>query len=217
MRIPIESYRNTESGPVVILGNGPSLSKHIGQKFSCPIMGINRSVDYWPEQDYFVTVAYDRLADVASGKITAKKAVFSCLHKAEVVPENIPQKITYASMPLPDDYAVLAQKGIVAFSKDLTKPIKSCFGGVYATQAALYLGFSEVNLIGFDGGTTKFYGWHPRLVEYAPCGLRINETYHKLVFWHLAEYVKVHKEVKVYNCNKDSAIDWFEYREPPLC
>jgi len=90
MLVPIEQFAGIESGPAVILGNGPSLNNYKDRQFACPIIGINSSTSYWPDQDYYVTVAYARLAEVASGEVTARKAVFTCLQKRHAVPDSIP-------------------------------------------------------------------------------------------------------------------------------
>jgi len=218
MRVPIEQFQNVESGPCVIIGNGPTMNDWKGAEWDCPIIGINRSVDFWSEQDYFVTVAWDRLGDIVEGKITAKKAVFTCLHKASASLDELPQTITYADMSISDIYATTAVKGLSMFSTDLTRPILRTFGGVYAVQVAWYLGYNPLYLIAFDGGTEKFYGWHPRLKELGPNGMLINGGYHNLVFWHVKDFMDKNKDkgYMIYNCNSNSAIRWFDHAQPPL-
>jgi hypothetical protein len=180
------------------------MNKYKGKEFDCPIIGINLSVEYWRDQDYFVTVAYDRLADIAAGKITARKAVFTCLHKAHAIPDSIPQPIAYADMSKPDIYAKSAE-GI--FDIDLTKPTYKTFGGLFATQVAWFLGYNPVYVVGFDGGTHHFKPYRRD---------NIPAEYHNACFGHVKYWLMDNPEYMLYNCNENSAIEWFDYKEPPF-
>lgn len=207
MKIPIETLANTESGPAVIIGNGPSMNDFKGRKFCCPIIGINLSVAYWPKQDYFVTVAYDRLQDIVSGKITADKAVFTCLHKAHVVPDSIPQPVAFADMSKDDLYLQAYKQKISIFNPDLTQPTYKTFGGIFAVQVGFFLGFNPLYVIGFDGGTHHFKDYRRD---------NIPPEYHNFCFWSVFDWLEKHPEYKLYNCNKASKITWFEYALPPM-
>lgn len=212
MRLPIAQFKGIESGPVVIIGNGPSMNDFEGKTFACPIIGINLSVDYFPEQSYFVTVAFDRLNDIAAGKIRANKAVFTCLHKAHVVPDKITQPIVFADMSKEDLYFKLAVCGFMPpkhniFDPDLEKPTFKTFGGMFAIQVALFLGFTTLYLVGFDGGTVHFKEYRR---DHIPA------EYHNMCFSHVKEYLKDKPNIKLYNCSKTSKIVWFEYGIPPL-
>ena len=108
-----------------------------------------------------------------------------------------------------DNYAekALAHEGI--FSIDLTKPVRKTFGGIFATQVAFFLGYTTAYLVGFDGGTEKFYGFHTREGE-------TFAVYHNLCMKHIHWWLQDHPQHKIYNCSKDSRIEWFEYAEAPL-
>lgn len=231
MRVPAEQFQNTESGPCVIIGNGPSMNKYKGKEWACPAIGINLSIDYWPNEDYFVTVAFDRLANIAAGDITAKKAVFTCLHKEHAVPPTIPQPVVYADMEYDDIYATFARKrrvqikadgkvGLVEnleghikrnpegiFGFDLTKPTYKTFGGLFAVQVGFFLGFNPLYVVGFDGGTEHFKDYRR---DHIPA------EYHHACFFHVYAFLEENPQYKLYNCSEESKITWFPHAEPPL-
>ncbi len=204
MKVNIEDYRNCEVGSVAILGNGPSLNHWNLSKLSCPTIGINLSTEA-VLSDYFVTVAKDRAQDVNEGKITAKKAVIT--HR-EIDP-SISQSVLQVSMPLPDTYGVHADTGLNIFNSDLTLLLHKTFGGMLATQAAIFLGYTRIYLLGIDGGVENFSG--------TTRGDSIPASYHRKCFWHLYDWWRDQMgTVRIYQTNPDSAIDYFPVKSPPI-
>jgi len=206
-------FKGMESGPVAILGNGPSLNNWDLTKLTCPTIGINLSSDRI-ESEYWVTVARDRADDVQVGKITAKKAVIT--QRTECITENIPQVVIPVSMPLPDNYGMYGEKhsrdyqpsdnGVNLFQYDLTLPMRKTFGGMLAVQSALFLGYTELYLIGIDGGTHHFY---PHRRDNIPA------NYHRACFWHVYDWWKNQNAIRIYQTNPDAVINWFSIKDPP--
>lgn len=211
MEVDVHNFKGKECGSVVLLGNGPSLNIFKDLDFGCDIIGINSSYQYFPKQKYFVTVAFDRLDDIAHGRIIAQEAVFSCKHKAEAIPGDCLQKIVWVDMNLPDTYFHAAKRWRNIFTSDLTRAVPKTFGGLFAIQVALFLGYTTLYLVGYDGGTEKFNGPNPRAGEASP-------EYHNVCLSHVADWVRNHSEsgVSIYNCSPRSKITWFPYSEPPL-
>ena len=215
MKAEISEYRNVESGSVVILGSGPSLNIYEGAEFACDIIGINLSFVMFPKQQYYTTVARDRLSDVDLGTIKADKAVFSCLHKANLVRNEIPQKILWVNMAMDDIYAKVARRKCI-FTFDLEELVHKTFGGIFSIQIALFLGYRDIYLVGFDGGNDKFREGL-KYIEHKG----ITPEYHAACMWHPYAWLKQHNEyfpeapVNIYNCSPKSGIPWFPFREAP--
>jgi hypothetical protein len=193
-----------ESGPVAILGNGPSLNNWDLTKLDCPTIGINLSSDRI-ESEYWVTVARDRADDVATGKITAKKAVIT--QRVAHITDACPQLVVPVCMPLPDNYGAYSEYGFNIFRYDLTKPLHKTFGGMLAVQAALFLGYTTLYLIGMDGGTYHFY---PHQRDNIP------PNYHRNCFWHVYDWWRGQTAVRIYQTNPSAVIDWFPVKSPPM-
>jgi hypothetical protein len=176
------------------------------------VIGINKTGwgEYWPDQKYFVCVSNDRLDDVNNHAITWEKAMFSCAHKSFRVPEPYPRDIVWVSMPLPDDYFSLAGK-VCVFNPDLTKPTRKTFGGMFALQVALFLGYTEIYLLGYDGGVANFTG--------VTRGDNITWDYHDKCFWHPRYWLCLDNNNKaiVYNSGKpETKITEFQFKEVPV-
>jgi len=224
LRVDIANYKGVEFGPAVILGNGPSLDQYEGKEFDSAIVGINCSYLYFPNQDYYVTVAYDRLADVASGTIEAKKAVITCLHKAHAIPDEISQKVAYLDMSLPDDYYEKSPEKMV-FDPDISVPIRGTFGGILAIQSAIFLGFNPIYLVGFEGGSLEHCKKYPagcrvwsvdgKESAAAKWGY-IPPEYHLACHWHVYAWLEQRTDIKVYQTNPDAIINWYPVKPAPV-
>jgi hypothetical protein len=194
-------FKGCERGPVAVLGNGPSLNNWNLERLNCDTVGINLSSDVI-ESEYWVTVAKDRADDVEAGKITAKKAVIT--QRVDHISESSLQVVLPVYMPLPDNYGVYSGQ-INIFRPDLDKPMVKTFGGMLAVQAAIYLGYSPIYLIGIDGGTHHFYPH--RRDNIAP-------SYHKACFWHVYDWWRNQTDVQIYQTNPDAVINWFPVYSP---
>lgn len=205
MKVDIADYRNTESGAVVILGNGPSLDNYQDKTFKCPVIGINMSYLYAPKQDYYLTVARDRLDDIAQGKIKAEKAIFTCTQRVNRIPEDSEQKILCADMSIQDVYSEYYNLQCL-FHCDLTRPILATFGGIYAIQAAFFLGFNPIYLIGFEGGGKLHCSKHPLLGKgWGPL------EHHIRVHWHVHHWLQHNPGFEIYQAIPDSGLPYYPY------
>jgi hypothetical protein len=202
MLVEAELFRNCEEGSVCILGNGPSLNKWDLHKLDCDTIGINLSTNL-VHSKYYVTVARDRAKDVEDGAITASGAVFT---NRDIHP-GIPQRVVKLDMSLPDVYAREAVAKNPIFTYDITGPMFATFGGIAATQVALFLGYKKIYYIGFEGGTIHFTGKHRDVNR---------PGYHRTCFWHVAHWLRNQSEIQIYQTIPDSAIDWFLVAEPPM-
>jgi hypothetical protein len=231
MKVEAEQFRDAESGTVAILGNGPSINDWDLSKLDCDTIGINRSTDYI-QSKYYATVAKAFAKKVENGEISGHKAVFTCREISEECPEPIVQ----VNMGLPDSYLKYAGYGIreivdarteevvecklrlhpsgkiPIFSYDLAKPMHATFSGMLALQAALFLGYKKVFLIGMDGGIKRCDGddadWFRHKV--------IMEEYHKLCFWHVKAWWENQNDVVIRQTNPQAIIDWFPVEAPPM-
>jgi hypothetical protein len=204
MYVDAETFQNTEGGSVCILGNGPSLNKWRLDELDCDTIGINLSTNLI-QSKYYVTVAKDRARDVNDGKITALGAVFT--NRKALINPDIEQPVVILPMTLADDYARKAVAKQPIFDYDLTKPMRATFGGIVATQVALFLGYDTIYYIGMEGGTLHFTGKHRDANR---------PGYHKTCFWHVAHWWRNQSRVKIYQTIDNSAIDYFPVAMPPM-
>lgn len=74
--------------------------------------------------------------------------------------------------------------------------------GAFAIKVARHLGAKEIILLGFDGGSTHFFGPHPTpLQNTSPQRLTVHHNQHR------AEAFECYREgVKVWNCSPGTAI-----------
>jgi hypothetical protein len=123
-------------GPVAILGNGESLKSHNLYNIPCPTIGMNRTYQGWagyegPNTDYYCLIDQ------------------TWLWKPEV--RELPFVINCSLATEPIGYRLVKSVRMSPFSFDLWRdgvvPVNT---GYVALQVAVYLGFSELYLFGFD-------------------------------------------------------------------
>jgi hypothetical protein len=206
VEIKIQTLQNVERGPVAILGRGPDLNNWKGKKFSVPIIGINTTWKAFPDQEYYVTVAYESITHFNVGDVKiVKKAVFSTSEKRKGFrPTKFP--VAFADMSLTDDYSHQYKRRCV-FDPDLSKPTRATFGGLYAIQCALFLGYNPIYLVGFWGGGMRHFD-KPG-IGYIPV------DYHQRCHWHVQEWLKSHPEIMIYQTCKDAPLTGYKHGVVP--
>lgn len=172
----------TFSGPVNILGNGPSLKK-ARLAHDAPCIGINRS---WRIRGalFHCFVDQKQFSTLIEGKLHES-------HYIIIPPEFRPQFHK-------DWWRLFPEQAVVFY--DCT----AGFGGSYAIHAAKMLGFTTIYLHGFDG--TNYLG---NFVEPDPqASMRVAGQYPSLE-WH-AEHA-AEDGVEIYNCTPGSDVPYFTY------
>lgn len=189
-----ETLRNTESGPVALLGNGPSLNRWPLDRLSCPTIGINtRHI----KSKYHCFVAGAMVERLIKGQLRGSIVFhpFRYLQRLVKTPKTVKQN---SLVLIPE---LVKQR---EFSWNLVQGSDATFGGIFAIQVALFLGFKEIYLLGYDEHNAEGHykefdrkrlhlPWYP-LVKKAIDGL----------------------EIKMFVCNRESAIRVWPFADPPL-
>jgi hypothetical protein len=90
------------------------------------------------------------------------------------------------------------------FDFNLAKGSDATFGGFFAIQVALFLGYTEIYLVGYDEHNLEGH------FEGDPSDVADREG------THLPWYNLVPKDRKIYVCNRDSAIKLWPFADPPM-
>lgn len=202
-----ELYKDIHRGlRVVIVGNGPSAEQYFGKHFDAVVMGVNRSWQYpiGPAR-YFATMNSSHFNDVFMGK--HRPAPHTVFARASI--RNRYRSLKHCRYGW---YVVFVeQEGTSSpenFSVDLTQFVAHCFSGIFAIQVALYMGFSEIYLVGFDAHDGEGHAGADNSVT----GRRSPQ----LPFYVPAAKVARERGQLIVNCNQDSAIRCFDFGEPPV-
>src|SRR3990172_4805950 len=130
----------------VVFGNGPSLEHWIDATFDAVLIGCNRSWRWFPRARYHATVNARHYDDLIRGEFRPHTAfVRGQLRKRyrNLKKCRFRDYVVFVDMTASSDPADI--------SADLTQPVGACFSGLFAIQVALFLGFAEIYLVGFDG------------------------------------------------------------------
>jgi len=194
----IKDYKDIHTGPCVILGNGPSILNHDLSKLIYPHIGVNRS---WR----LIRSRYHAVADIIHlveyfGDIWDADYVFTWrMPNSKFEDLRVKEK---------DDKCIWIKQDPPDW------PVKpegrgpwSGYSGICAIELGMYMGYDPVYLLGFDlhDNEKKFYK-----CEHGDRSGRANNN----------QRIKVDKmaavipdDRHVYNCNKESALTCFEYRD----
>lgn len=152
MTRPIESFRGIHSGRTFILGNGPSLGDHDLPKLPEPTIGVNRSFKAHPSTYH-----------IACDMLTFRE------HEAELRNPRAGFGHTFTAEgrypPEMDWPIVLKNLGdAIGWSWNLEQGVYPRFSTYVAMQLAVYMGFTDIVLLGTDLGsrraTTAGVTWH---------------------------------------------------------
>ena len=141
MTLPIDSFRGIHSGRTFILGNGPSLGDHDLSKLQEPTFGVNRSFKAHASQYH-----------VASDELTFRE------HRSDlrITPRHV--FATEGRFPAEDADWVIPIKTLgdaIGWSWDLAKGVYPRFSTYVAMQLAVYMGFTDIVLLGTDLGSRR--------------------------------------------------------------
>lgn len=140
----IADVKGTQSGACVVLGNGPSVATTDIRAFRLPVIGCNRTFPGFPgydgpDPDWYCAI--DTLW-IERGEIRNRRGLVNMSqHHA---PIGLRVSKSYRMDPWSFD---LARDGVV--------PVDT---GYCAMQVAVYLGFTELLLVGFEGKGGHFDG-----------------------------------------------------------
>jgi hypothetical protein len=204
-----EALQNTESGPVALLGNGPSLKLWPLDRLSCPAIGINLSYR-WLRSKYHCFVTGGMVEGLITGKLKGALVFHPSryLQRYYKFPKSFHQNQLVA---IPE---LVKQK---EFCWDLDRGSDATFGGIFAIQVALFLGFTELYLLGYDEHNKEghFQLLPPLPFSGAQAEAPEREETH-LPWYPLVKCAIDNLGIKVFVCNRESAIRIWPFADPPL-
>ncbi len=196
-----EVLRNMESGPVALLGNGPSLKLWPLDRLSCPAIGINLSYRRLKSK-YHCFVAGGMFEALIEGNLRGALVFhpFRYLQRYNKFPKSFCQN---QLVTIPE---LVKQK---EFCWDLDRGSDATFGGIFAIQVALFLGFTELYLLGYDEHNQDGY-FNEHQTQIA------NREELHLYWYPLVKKTTDRLGTKMFVCNRDSAIRIWPFADPPL-
>ncbi len=208
----LSDFKDTRRGSVCILGNGPSLDTFDIDRLKYPTIGVNRSwrkvVSYW----HVISAASVYFQEIGTRRWKPK---FIFVPGPLVVSRNKLNRYVHSMdfsflVEVPDNFP-----SAPAAAFKLT--------GLLAIWLAAYIGFEDVCLLGYDGKdeydryrhfkteiaeTTTLPGFCTQCQLRHPIGGE-HEQHHK----ELARLLP--PAVRVFNCNPDSNVTTWPYKEVP--
>jgi len=196
-RVNIADFRGTQSGPVALLGNGPSLS---GWDLSAlaermPLFGINRS---WKiiETPWRCYVDEYHHEDIRLGRAPAPEIAFTV---------RDPNRLELPCLTVEVPWTPITQETPKRrfCGAELDRGSFGPFAGYFALEIARWMGFNPIYLLGYDGDGGHFDepGFHRPEFE--------TRTWNEL--FREARTCLDRDGVRVVNCSPSSAIDAFEF------
>ena len=200
IRKPAE-YRNVETGAVAILGNGASLNDYPVDRLSIPAIGVNRSYKKLKTK-YHCFVTPVMFNDVISGRLAGTDVVFcpwECFVLNRPGTTHDPGHSHWDNVQI--RYVPVCTVGRhTKYHFDLENSVEANFGGLLAIMVAMWLGYSTIYLLGFDGDGTHFYDEAKHANDYSP---------QVAAFERLRDWLADHSEYNVYQTNPASLIHFF--------
>lgn len=197
-------YRNIHVGlRAVILGNGPSLERWFGSDFDAVLIGCNRSWRWFPKARYFATVNARHYDDLYRGAFNPHTVFTRAILRRRYRGNKFCRyggRVVFVEAEENSDPNAL--------DCDLEKPVAQCFSGLFALQVAVFMGFSEIYLLGFDG--------HDGEGHVGDGNRSTGRRSPQMPFYFAAAELARMNSTKIVNCNKESAITCFEYGAPPI-
>ena len=215
-RLSVSGFRNAHKGQTaILLGNGPTLAQYDkrdlallsaqGDKNGTNLIGINKSyTQVWSR--YHCFVASDMWNLLAAGKFkpdcifTLSKYLDIPSKESEAIKE---MELDVVTMPALEHCWMLKKR----FVPWLDKGTEATFGGIFAAQIAAWMGHSTIYLVAYDCHNNE--GHH---CDNHAIAKRSNMLGY---FYSFSKWAQ-HEGVKVYNCNPDSAIKDFPYKDIPV-
>lgn len=190
----IEDFHNMHSGPVAILGNGPSLMDALPFLDEYATIGLNASIAHWPSE-YWVALDAPTVWRGMTYEYKPKYMFTSTLPMPETA------RVGIETINIHSDFRKHA------WSNDLSEYICPCRSTMWFTmQLAAWMGYDPLLLVGFD-----LRG--PRPLAHVHEGERMQQSaiYRQL---QLMGYLKGMQdlgrvETRVYNCSPVSLCDAF--------
>ena len=212
----IENYfRAHKDEPACLLGNGPSLlrweldelrRRHL-------LIGVNKS---WTQGQapYHCAISWEHVQHLCDGKYSPGRWVGGGFDPGVLfMRENMFSERAQRAMQGWEGTVVPLKQpqrngDQVWFSADMSLGLHSSFGGQMAIELALWFGCAPIYLLGYDAHNVEGHHWCPQDGN-SSANRRKQVEYMKPV----AAYAE-RVGVKVYNSNEESAIPYFEFREP---
>ncbi len=154
MRLELSAFRDTCSGPVCILGNGPSLDTVDIAKLACPTIGVNRSwrkvVSHWhccsASDVYFRDIATQRWQPhyvFTLGTLESVKRKIDEYTPVGVEPINIDSFVVTPN--------AFEKPNMLDWPGREVPPLCFTLTGIFAIWLGAYMGFKPIYLLGYDG------------------------------------------------------------------
>lgn len=196
-----EALRNKESGPVALLGNGPSLKRWPLDRLNCPTIGINKSWERTKSKYHCFVSGY--FVEQFNTGIVESEVVFFSFRFIQRLAKNFVSQ--YKGLLVP----VMEMPKQRKLQWNLSQGSDATFGGIFAIQVALFLGFKKLYLLGYDEHNDEgHFSEDKTQVE--------NREGTHLPFYSLAKHTTDSLGIKVFVCNRESAIRIWPFADPPL-
>jgi hypothetical protein len=198
--VSIGIYRNCVSGPVALLGNGPSLNgwdlKPLAR--TMPLLGINSS---WRKihTPWACYICPKQHLALLRGDVSDPPSTVFFLDSAEGEYEEIPK---WSGIEVPVPQATGDQDRFRGFELSLGSYGRRA--GYFALELAAWFGFDPIYLVAYDEGTGHFHD-NKR---------RIPFNFHQELWERAAQQIAA-AGLTVINTNRDSLIRCFQFGDPP--
>lgn len=202
MKTTIFDFKDTHSGSIFILGNGPSLDEiEDFSRLPYPTFGVNRSWRKIRSEWHFISPPDCYFKELAQGKWSADYIftpgrIENCYLKLEKHGEHeqheqIFDHFNFIVLPCDTNPRKRGRKKFpyVEFS----------MAGIMAMEIAKYMGFTVLYLLGFDGG--HFGHFKTGEADHDPTFIDHDKEYHSKMW---KRYVN--DGIRVYNCSMESKI-----------
>jgi len=179
----IDSWKGIHSGPVLVIGNGPSATKYDISSIPFPSISMNRGYELF-EGDYYITLMDTfYMEKVAQSKYDH---VFMCGGYTEI-PANIRDGFKPDLTCIP---RLSKRDPSPPEPLNLSKGWKVSHTGVLALYLAAWMGFDTAILVGYDG-----HGRH-----FMPRVLADDIPNHKRHIAEMYEFMSLDSGLTIYNC-----------------
>jgi len=193
----------------VLLGNGPSLDKYDLDRLIYPTIGMNRSWRKMSSPYHCVSHSRRYITEIEN-KLWQPQTLFVIIGLGDSIAHR---RREWLSLKLGTGKLFLINRSVPHGNDngcDLVKGIRPGFTGTFAIMAAVFLGFTGIYLLGYDGnvnqGHFKFNSDGSTYKTRDPDGShRRGQIEQYITLQNMLD--KKYPQVRIMNLNPDSAID----------
>lgn len=200
---------------VCLLGNGPTLSQWSLDELRAAgyhLFGMNKSWTHGPAY-YHTFLSSAHLEDVARQRYCPGRWQGDDFKPGVLFTTyGIVSHRIRVFDGWPGTLVIMTQAGKVGdqvwFSADMAMGYHSCFAGSMALELAMWMGYDEIYLLGYDTHNYEGHHWDG---DSKPAAA---ERTTQIAYMRPVSEYATKTRSKVFNANPDSAITWFPFRSP---